>query len=181
MDRRMLSVLNRIWTPIWMAILFFGVSGFAQEPLKTPGAAENCGHLKLELFRACQEYLHQESKQPCGEKGYFLRFGFPYCQSFLEEVRPELTPQGAIWLDQASQCLRAELNEIPRDLNCDEVERRAIASHAECYTSTGFCHLVFQDKFKVFRHVRGELKDPRFAVQLFKVLQACAAQEPSEL
>lgn len=126
------------------------------------------------LRKSCEFYLEKENIQPCGPNGYFLRFGFPYCNSFFDKVRPEMSEEGARWLDEASHCLRIKLDQMSIHSSCKELENQAIASHSECYTSTGFCEITLKEKMKVFHHIGRELSDFRFFSQFMQTLYKCS-------
>jgi hypothetical protein len=96
----------------------------------------------------CQYYACREAAGHCGASGYYLGFAQKYCERFLLTLRPRMSPAGQRFLDAGRDCLmRYVEDELPPDDACDDVKRRAFASHVACYHDNGFCELPLSDKW----------------------------------
>jgi hypothetical protein len=126
-----------------------------------------------QYINSCNYYLCRESNQNCGETGYYLRFGYPYCEKFTVSEKPDLSYEGNIWLDKVGLCLREQLELISNETSCGDTESSAIQSHIYCYLTTGFCNLKLNDQIQIFGIVYKELSDTRFMKVLLEIGSRC--------
>ena len=122
---------------------------------------------------SCEYYRCREKTQPCGQDGYFQRLAIPYCIKLTEVVRPRISPEGQEWMDKAAYCLREQLDLVPPQFSCGSTEDYAIATHTYCYIKAGFCETRFSDKWKVFKHIYGQLTDSRMMKVFLKIASMC--------
>ncbi len=108
-------------------------------------AVSDCG--------SCDYYPCRDAERDvsCGEEGYFLGFGHKYCERFTQVTFDRLSTDGKRWLDETRVCLQETVDEIAADtdLDCDEVQQRAIDAHPPCYLDSGVCDLPLTDQAKI--------------------------------
>jgi hypothetical protein len=129
------------------------------------------------LVGSCEYYRCREQIQPCGEDGYFLRFGYHYCSEFMERSKPKLNATEGKWLDQVAACLQRAVEKIPTTSSCTDVEDLAIDSHVECYLSTGYCEQPLEVKTEILEVIYPELRDHRIDGVMIHILTGCAEGE----
>ncbi|MHB1057967.1 MAG: eCIS core domain-containing protein [Rhodanobacter sp.] len=94
------------------------------------------------LVGDCEFYRCRERRHPCGATGYYLGYGYKYCERFSRLLRPRLPASGQRWLDKTKDCLQEHIDRhIPLDTPCDAVKRSAFDSHPDCYVLSGVCFL----------------------------------------
>ncbi len=94
------------------------------------------------------------AEQSCDVDNYYLEFGNKYCLRYAQMTEAKLSDEGQLWSQRIRTCLMnfAEDNILNED-TCIDVQRAAIESHTDCYTSTGFCALPVSDWLKVLATV----------------------------
>jgi hypothetical protein len=106
---------------------------------------------------SCDYYLCKEAADgasACGEDGYYLRYGFKYCERISLVTRPQLSAAGQVWLDEARVCLMRTIErEIDGNESCETLTQIAFDSHPDCYIEAGFCDLPVSDMWAVFTTV----------------------------
>lgn len=147
---------------LWGASLCtLGVLHYCETPIcDIPSAADGdtcSAYLDEEGCASCDYYLCKEAAQgdaPCGEDGYYLGYGFKYCERISLVARPRLSEEGKLWLDDARRCLMEEVERQLEDENsCSVVKQIALESHPGCYMDAGFCSLPWGDMWSVFMTV----------------------------
>jgi hypothetical protein len=138
-------------------------------PLTSSRADSGCS----KLIGDCSYYLCRESEHSCGDDGYFIHFSYRYCREFFDEVKPVVSEATAGWLDRIAVCLQEEVEKMPVETSCSEVQSEAIASHAGCYVSTGFCEIPFADKLRVIKTVYAEALHPSIDEAFAKIVREC--------
>jgi hypothetical protein len=121
----------------------------------------------------CDYYLCRESIESCGENGYFLHFGYPYCEGLMSDVRPKMSEEGAIWMSRAATCLQEQVEAMPLTHSCEDMASLAIATHPDCYVSTGFCELKLSDQLLIAEKIWKSLVDPRIDRVMIEILDRC--------
>ncbi|KAE8323131.1 hypothetical protein BDV39DRAFT_209087 [Aspergillus sergii] len=96
------------------------------------------------FYPSCLERVYH-----CGDSGYPLAFGNKYCTKTLE-YRSLLSPAGQSWSTNAMLCLQEQLVPLlPESANqekdCHQLERYAMATHANCFVQSGVCSLGLKD------------------------------------
>jgi hypothetical protein len=122
---------------------------------------------------SCEYYRCREAIQPCGEKGYFMRFGYRYCTTFLTKLKPRVAPRQQDWLERVGTCLQQKVEEIPVITSCTLAKNLAIDSHVDCYMKTGFCAMPFSLKLKLLGIVYPELEHSRMRTVFLDILARC--------
>lgn len=121
----------------------------------------------------CEYYQCREVVQPCGQDGYFQRFGYPYCSKISNQLGAQVTPAEKAWIERAAVCLQTELNAMPVDWSCSRTEDEAIISHTHCYVDAGFCKTSMEMRLKLLTMIYTELKDPRMIDVFFQIVKSC--------
>lgn len=119
----------------------------------------------------CDYYLCKESNSACGAEGYYLEFGYRYCQKF-ETRKSEYSAGGQTWLSEVKACLQQEI-ENSHAGSCREARSVALSSHVTCYERTNYCELSFWDKYRVYSTVNEELEYRDFAKIAFRIAGSC--------
>ncbi|XGC81721.1 hypothetical protein ACES2L_04395 [Bdellovibrio bacteriovorus] len=94
-----------------------------------------------------------EEKQPCGDKGYWLKFGDHYCKKFLDD-EAKFPAKTQVWLKDVRECLQTRAEELSRQVSCERMQDEALDSHVGCYIDTGFCELSMQERVKVYWYLK---------------------------
>ena len=124
-----------------------------------------------------------EKRVSCGESGYALGYGEPYCKSFLEDVR--FTERGVIWRDRVSSCLQRSLVQFTDPLrpkaSCDTIREEAFHAHVACYTQSdnSICDLFdsFADIHAILSTVKlSDLLSKDGKQQVIDSAKTCIAQ-----
>jgi hypothetical protein len=141
----------------------------------SPGASQ-CAidALAFEGCGACDYYLCREQEMGCGPNGYFVGFGYHYCNAFRLVTEAHVSPEAQAWLVRVRRCLIESMDSAPFEGDCDAVRTQAYASHEACYVETGFCDLSVGDWLRVLNTVR--LSDLDFQ-QMFVTAKACYGGE----
>lgn len=113
----------------------------------------------LEGCGVCEYYTCQEQRWQCGEDGYLIGFAQKYCRRFRLIPEPRMSAKAQAWLNRTRRCLVLEFEAFDGD-DCAALKAFGLASHSDCYTSTGFCDLPISDWFKVLNTV--DLRDTDF-------------------
>ncbi|MDR3606540.1 MAG: hypothetical protein P4M08_04065 [Oligoflexia bacterium] len=131
------------------------------------------------LIGNCDYYLCEESNAHCGDSGYFLNFGYPFCTRFVKELEPVVEPPQQAWLKRVAACLQEKVDFFPKSLSCGQIEDDAVASHYECYISTGFCETPLGFKLKLFRMIYQTMTNEKMLDTAFRILEHCG-EDPLE-
>lgn len=114
-------------------------------------------YLDEEGCASCDYYLCKEAADgasACGGDGYYLGYGYKYCERITLVTRPRLSPAGQAWIDEARRCLMEEIEaQVDDEHSCSRTLEIAFDSHPGCYAETGFCSLPWSDIWKVFTTV----------------------------
>lgn len=102
---------------------------------------------------SCEYYLCLEQELSCGYKGFPLRYGYRFCQNFLDIRTKSEELKG--WLDKTRICLQDQLNNM-QEKTCSNLFSRSINDHVQCYVDNGFCNLSKRDQNKVKRNILKE-------------------------
>lgn len=143
----------------------------AQDPviLGPPSTDPACSNPPMDQ---CAFYANcLESRYQCGPDGYPIGYGQHYCQKFSNN-RDLFDARGQQWVIDLIHCLQLALvgdaiDATPPALDCQALREQASASHARCYTSTGFCTLSVQDWAAVV-----EMADMKVLLSSWDVLKA---------
>lgn len=134
---------------------------------------------------SCEYYLCEEKAHDFGKEGYFLGFGYKYCQTFFTTISQRLTPAGSNWLTRVGACLQ---NKLIDSLGANDeyfsnelVEDIAVSSHSNCYLETRGCDLAFPDLIKVVGTLSKELYRPSIAQEGIQFLMGCTTSNPLSL
>ncbi|RPA83350.1 hypothetical protein BJ508DRAFT_197606, partial [Ascobolus immersus RN42] len=94
-----------------------------------------------------------EAKKKCGSSGYALDYGKKYCNKF-ENAKSKFTTSGQRWVTKTMTCLQKKLVPAVKGTSgwttCDAIEKKAFASHSDCYVSSGLCDLDPKDWAQIF-------------------------------
>jgi hypothetical protein len=122
-------------------------------------------------FAECSFYSEKSEELGCDENNYLTRFGAKYCNLFLEKeaIFSEL---GKIFLPQIRDCLIQQLK-IRDDLTCENVQRRGISSHVQCFVEHGYCRMPFSDRFKIYMLARKDFAKYRLFSTAFRIDFLC--------
>ncbi len=127
-----------------------------------------------ELVGDCDYYLCREKQQACGVKGYYLAFGYQYCNKSLGGFQERVSENARGWLKNVATCLQQTLeDEVPTQTECKEVKNRAVDSHIQCYKSTNFCALKIEDKIKIIAMLSPELARPQMLQVGITIMANC--------
>lgn len=118
-----------------------------------------------------------EQSQPCGETGYALDYGQPYCYRF--KALSGLTERGQQWRDRTMTCLQEALvtfvvPDMPVD--CEVITDTAFDSHVQCYTQQpgDVCHLPVADIQQIVAQIEPrDLLTHRSLKQVLAVATIC--------
>jgi hypothetical protein len=120
----------------------------------------------------CDYYACRESRQACGDQGYFLGYGYKYCTRLLTVTRPRLSTAGQEMLDRARNCLmRGSEEEIQSGDSCEVASEKSFAMHPQCYVENGACALPLSDMFLILSSI--DPGDLRFG-EIMGAALACA-------
>ena len=129
------------------------------------------------LVGTCDFYLCQETKNPCGLKGYNLGYGFKYCSDSKFKLYQQMTTQGGKnWVTHVFQCLQAKnfsQSQMTPHESCGEIKVSSYAAHPDCYYQAGFCELPLMEKFNIINTIKSEIYHPETIEQALKVLMKC--------
>lgn len=110
----------------------------------------------------CAAYLCLEQKHKCGYKGYPLKFGYQFCQNFLD-MNPK-SEKLKVWLKDVRYCLQDKIINNP-DYNCKNFYQASIDAHVNCYNETGFCELSKKDQNYVkYKIMKGFFNGPMYVL-----------------
>ncbi len=126
-----------------------------------------------ELIGTCEYYLCREKEQNCGAKGYLLGFGYQYCSDSLKRLVNEVSPYGKLWLQTTATCLQEKMEDIPINISCSELKRRAVSDHDKCYDELSFCRLSPLDIFRVLQMIKPALLESGVVIEGIQVLGHC--------
>lgn len=117
--------------------------------------AECSAYVELDGASACDFYLCQEDEIPesdrCGEEGYYIGYGYKYCNRFQETANERLSPEGSAWVGRVMPCLMAVIqDEVVLKDSCETTKQIAFDSHPDCYLESGFCDLTPDDMAWIF-------------------------------
>jgi hypothetical protein len=92
---------------------------------------------------SCDYYLCLEEEMRCGYKGFPLRYGYKFCQNFLDiNTKSEELKN---WLDKTRICLQESLDHS--DLKqCSTLLNVSVKDHVKCYIDNGYCDLQKRDR-----------------------------------
>lgn len=94
---------------------------------------------------------NQLSGQSINAPDYYLNYGDKYARRFLHEIRPKLSEEGQLWVDNTllllqitTECLLA--NNAHVEQNGSSFRQQLFDQHTSVYETTGFFGLCFRDK-----------------------------------
>ncbi|CAD5207915.1 unnamed protein product [Bursaphelenchus okinawaensis] len=91
---------------------------------------------------SCATYTCLEDIAQCGPNGYLLALGYPNCLAF-NEYYDDFDNKGKDFVTCATYCLPEWLEvyfeEHNNTVDCDQLEKDALASHVKCFLDCGFC------------------------------------------
>lgn len=135
----------------------------------------------------CDFYLCQESKNPCGLEGYNLSFGYKYCsRSKFELINKMKTSVGKAWVPKVFQCLQERSLEDSLQINaqaksrtesCKAIQKKAYASHPDCYVEAGYCELKLIEKSSIIETIFPSIFSFKAAAQGAKIVHLCAKKD----
>jgi hypothetical protein len=132
-----------------------------------------------ELVGNCDYYLCREKQQACGVKGYYLAFGYQYCNKSLGAFQERVSENARGWLKNVATCLQQTLeDEVPTQTECKEVKNSAVDSHIRCYKDTNFCSLKIEDKLKIIAMLSPELTSPQMLNVGITIMANCLKGTP---
>jgi hypothetical protein len=115
---------------------------------------------------ACTYYACRDEIAQCGPTGYYLGFGEKYCERFLVDLSPKMSPAGQQFLVAARDCLMQYLEKsVPTTTSCSDVKSEALQSHVRCYTDYGFCSLPLSDRALLFASIDSSDLDFKTALE----------------
>ncbi|HRO67040.1 MAG TPA: hypothetical protein PL182_05710 [Pseudobdellovibrionaceae bacterium] len=123
---------------------------------------------------SCELYLCKEREMSCGEKGYWLNYGLSFCEKFLRNEH-SFSPACRSWLPKVRLCLQNQVQELNDVGSCNELRRRALHGHIDCYLHTGFCELSGRDQFQVLWELRSALGEVQTWQESYLLAQACSS------
>ena len=136
-----------------------------------------CAPATPETFDADYDgyYVCLDGALGCGEGGYPLGFGGRYVRAYIEDIRPDMTPEGAAWLGRVGVCLQARLAaSLDGDPTCAEVWAAGFATHAPCYLETGWCELTIEDQIAVLGTITASDREiPEVQAAMRAVIDGC--------
>lgn len=133
--------------------------------------AESCQPKK----DSCDFYLCKEQESPCGDKGYWLAYGYKYCSLFLD-VEDKFPATSMEWMQNVRFCLQKEINKFPEEISCKESYLKSMSSHVDCYTDTGFCQLSLKERASIIWVLRSALLLPLTYVEGLELEYQCTIQ-----
>lgn len=150
-----------------------GISG-ANEIYAEWIKSKNFGDTCSEHIGTCDYYLCREKNNSCGVTGYYLAFGYQYCQTSFTSLNSKVSPKGQKWLKDVATCLQEKVEtEISPTHRCEEIKSASIASHESCYEQTNFCGQKFKDVLKVLGMLSPELTKPKMILLGIKIIKNC--------
>jgi hypothetical protein len=143
------------------------------EYIEEKGITDNCE----ELMGSCDYYLCQEKKNNCGAKGYFLGFGYQYCNDSLKRLANEVSPRGKKWLVTTATCLQQQIQDMDiESKSCKEIKKAAIKGHDKCYSEISFCSLSFGEIKKILIMIMPSLTTRGVINEGVQVLAHCVSR-----
>lgn len=122
---------------------------------------------------SCEFYECKENEFQCGSKGYWMSFGKPFCQKFLDHEQ-SFSDSSRNWLQDVRLCLQERVAETASTISCKKIHKFAMHSHVSCYVDTGFCDLSFTEQFVVYWHLKSALSDIETWREAHLLRRACA-------
>ncbi|KAE9550301.1 hypothetical protein FO519_006491 [Halicephalobus sp. NKZ332] len=106
----------------------------------------------------CEQYLEMEKQASCGETGYILTYGYPYCNRFfMPEYYSEFDENGEYFLQCTRECLIKKTGAVVEEEskkkvpNCERIEDAAFDNHSICYKQCNFCEACKTNKIALLR------------------------------
>lgn len=125
----------------------------------------------IRFFGQCRFYQELAGEMGCHRDNYLITFGAYYCQKF-QSAAALFSPEGRIFLENMRLCLQAELEKV-EGLNCQNVRRIGLGSHAVCFNRHRFCRLPAFDKVLLFSKVIPSLFDEKAKVDASEFEISC--------
>ena len=120
----------------------------------------------------CGAYKEVASQLECSSKNYLHKFGYRYCQKYLQHENL-FSLEGQAFLERNRHCLIERLKE-QEGLTCENVNRLAHRHHVDCYVEMGFCELPKNDRKLVIQEIqKRHLLRPLNIITAFKILKTC--------
>lgn len=121
---------------------------------------------------SCDFYLCKEMNDPCGNRGYWLAYGYKYCRIFLTQTQhfPEASKD---WMLKTRLCLQQSINHDTRELSCAADREAAMDSHVHCYIDSGFCDLSIKERAAIIWLLRSAMIMPMTYVEGLEVEYQC--------
>jgi hypothetical protein len=131
------------------------------------------------MLSLCEEYKSIASRLQCDQRNYLLKFGYRYCQRYVEH-EDLFSTEGQQFLDRNRRCLIEELHH-EQNLTCENVKRLAYRHHDKCYVEMGFCELPKSDRKLVIQEIRKRhLLRPLNLITAFKILKSCSQRRANQ-
>lgn len=125
-------------------------------PSRVHEQPEDCSR----LVGSCEFYRCRDRRHPCGEDGYYMGYGYKYCQRFTS-LEPSLSAPARDWLRKTLLCLQVYVDRnIPYNADCTTVKAMAFDSHPDCYVGSGVCFLDVDDWTAIWNTI--DLQDNDF-------------------
>lgn len=150
-----------------LIILLILVFGWAMQ-LQAQSAGTSC---KPEAD-TCDFYLCKEMNDPCGNRGYWLAYGYKYCRIFITQTQnfPESSKE---WMVKTRYCLQKSISLDTRELSCSGDRDAAMDSHVHCYVDSGFCDLSIKERASIIWLLRSAMIMPMTYVEGLEVEYQC--------
>jgi len=123
---------------------------FALVALLIVSATSNAESACKASSTSCGMYACLENRIQCGPQGYLTNFGGRLCQRYLDH-QGNVSPALKTWFPKVRLCLQMALLNLQEVSSCDDLEKKAFATHFDCYARTGFCELNAVDKLELFQ------------------------------
>ena len=129
---------------------------FRKKDICKNGHSEDCAKFIGNNSASCKFYECREinNECKCGDKGYYIGYGYKYCKRFNEITRFKLSSPGRRWVERTTRCLQEYLDKrVPWNTPCEKVRKMAFDSHPGCYVKSGLCSLSPIDWWHIFKTV----------------------------
>ncbi len=123
-------------------------------------------------YSSCNYYQCAEAHNPCGSQGYWIGWGYRFCQKFLNSEQ-KFSLEAQEWLRSNRRCLQVRAEEISTEIACPQVRKAAMESHVSCYVEAGFCELSIKDKSAILWDLRSALAAPEAWIEGLRLQAAC--------
>ena len=122
---------------------------------------------------SCDFYQCREGRHQCGDDGYYLGFGYKYCQEYIE-LTPTFKPETQRWMADVRLCLQEELAALSENRMCKDAMNFAFDSHSKCYMEAGVCSLPLSEFYQVLKVIKGNVLLPKIFFEGIEIMYYCA-------